>query len=54
MGTGPVNVTLHPTEIEILLAALSHYEQKHDSNLPNDLAENIWSLRGKLVEATEY
>jgi hypothetical protein len=53
MGTGHVSITLHSTEIEIILAALSHYEQHHQSNLPAVLAENIHALREKLAEAVD-
>ena len=38
------------TEVELLLAALSHYEQKFKVDRPEQLAENIKVLRQKLLD----
>ncbi len=53
MGMGYVSIELLPTEIEILLAALGHYEQRHQSEMPQSLADNIRELRGKLADAVD-
>jgi len=54
MGTDHVDVTLHLTEVEVILAALHHYELHHADVLPQTIAEKIRTLRKKLDDATAY
>jgi hypothetical protein len=39
-------------DVELLLAALSYYEQKFRTERPESLAENIRVLRDKLLDAS--
>jgi hypothetical protein len=49
MSTDYSSVSLTPAEVELIVAALSHYELKYQSERPEKLADNIRALRDKLL-----
>jgi len=51
MGTDYISMSLTLAEVELLLAALSHYELKYQSERPEKLADSIRVLRDKLQAA---
>lgn len=51
MRTEDSSVSLTVIEVELLLAALTHYEHKFRSERSENLADDIRVLRGKLISA---
>jgi len=49
MSTEQLSLSLTLSEVELLLAALAHYEQKLQYERPENLAYNIRVLRDKLT-----